>query len=256
MLSTTASYQLIANNLPRWLDQTARKPEVARDTAFYLQNIGKVTTIDQFLNDYRLFSYAMKAFGLSDMVYAKAFMRKVLAEGTSSKDAFANKLVDTRYREFAAAFDFARLGGSATHTTAAQTGTVQKFVRQTLEGAQNDGVRLALYFERKASGITNAFSILADPALLETARTALGISATTAMADVDKQAAMLSARLNFADFHDPVKLHKFLQRFTAMWEAQNSQAAASIPSISISQPSTSGISTDTLMTLQTLKIGK
>ena len=95
MVSTIASYQLISRNLVRSLEQTARKPDVSRDTSYYLAHIGEVKSVDEFIKDYRLFSYAMKAHGLSDMTYAKAFLRKVLTEGISSSTSFANKLVDT-----------------------------------------------------------------------------------------------------------------------------------------------------------------
>src|SRR5882757_7255668 len=157
MLSTIADYQRISKDMVRSLSITAKKPDVSRETTYYLANIGKVTTVDDFLKDYKLFSYAMKAYGLSDMTYAKAFMRKVLTEGVSSKDAFANKLTDTRYRTFAAAFNFAALGANATQATQATTGTATQYATQTLEqnaGDQNEGLRLALYFTRKASSIT------------------------------------------------------------------------------------------------------
>ena len=52
-----------------------------RATAYYLANIGKVKTVDDFVNNYQLFSYAMKAFGLADMTYAKGLMTKVLNGG-------------------------------------------------------------------------------------------------------------------------------------------------------------------------------
>jgi hypothetical protein len=261
MVSTIASYQSISNNLVRSLDQTARKPDVSRETTYYLAHIGDVKSIDDFLGDYRLFSYAMKAYGLSDMTYAKAFMRKVLTEGVSSKSSFANNLVDTRYRDFASAFNFADLGENATAATAAQSGTVEKYVRQALEenaGEQDDGVRLALYFERKAPGITSAYQILSDKALVQVVQTALGISPLTSMADVDKQAAMLSKQTDFADFQDPAKLKTFLQRFSAMWDSQNAQQTASstTPSILIDQPIEMGINAGTLASLQNLKIGR
>ena len=47
------------------------------------------------------------------------------------------------------------------------------------------GVRLALYFQRKASGITSAYSILADPALLKVAQVALGLPAATSAASIE-----------------------------------------------------------------------
>lgn len=260
MVSTIASYQLISKNIVKSLQQTMEKPDVSKDTEYYLSHISDVKTIDEFIGDYRLFSYAMKAYGLSDMTYAKAFMRKVLTEGVASSTTFANKLSDARYREFATAFDFVKLGDQATSTTAAQVGTVEKYVRQQLEedaGSQNEGVRLALYFERKAPKITSIYQILADPALIKVAQIALGISPMTSMADVDKQANMLSAKVGIADFQTPEKLQTFLQRFSVMWEMENGTSTAqSASSTLITQPLEMGLSTDVLTTLQNLKIGR
>ena len=66
-------------------------------------------TVDDFMKNDRLYQYAMKAYGLEDMIYAKAFMKKVLQSDLSDPNSYANKLTDKRYREFAAAFSF---GGS------------------------------------------------------------------------------------------------------------------------------------------------
>src|SRR4051794_22009203 len=145
MLSTIADYTRLTKDLGKSMTQVATQPDVSRDTDYFLSHIGNVKTIDDFLKDYRLYSYAMKAYGLSDMTYAKAFMRKVLTEGVSDKDAFANKLSDSRYREFATAFNFAANGDHATSTTAATTGTATQYVTQTMEqnaGDQNEGLRL------------------------------------------------------------------------------------------------------------------
>jgi hypothetical protein len=257
MLSTVADYQRISKDMNRSLSITAKKPDVSRDTAYYLANIGKVTSIDGFLKDYRLFSYAMKAYGLSDMVYAKAFMRKVLTEGTQDSNSFANKLSDPRYREFANTFNFALLGNNATKVAAAQTGTAQHYVQQVMEqdaGSQNDGVRLALYFARKASSIKTPYQILADKALTQVVQTALGISPSTSAADIDKQASMLSKLITFSDFQDPAKVSKFTQRFAAMWDASHS--SISVPQILIGQSMQTGIDFDTLTRLQTIRFGK
>jgi hypothetical protein len=75
MLSTIAGYQMISSNMVRSLQQTARQPDLSRDTTYYLAHIGDVKSIGDLLADSRLFSYAMKAYGLSDMTYAKAFIR-------------------------------------------------------------------------------------------------------------------------------------------------------------------------------------
>ena len=97
MLNTYTSYLLIARDIPKAISQVETQPMVKRETDYYLANIGKVKSIDDFVNNDRLFKYAMKAFGLSDMDYAKAFMVKALKEGVTDPDSFANKLTDKRY---------------------------------------------------------------------------------------------------------------------------------------------------------------
>ena len=106
MTTTMLSYQAVTRNITQSLARTAAKPDVAASAAYFEKNIGKVKTLDDFMKDDRLYRYAVDAFGLGEMAYAKAFMRKVLEGGVSSSNTFANKLSDKRYREFAAAFDF------------------------------------------------------------------------------------------------------------------------------------------------------
>ena len=178
MLSTTAAYLAVESNLTRQQVATAAAPTVKTSTAYYLANIGKVTNVNDFVNNYRLFSYAMKAYGLSDMTYAKGLITKLLNGGTTSPTSLANTLSDPRYLAFAKAFDFAGLGASASTTAAATTTTTANYVEQTLEdnqGTQNQGVQLALYFKRQAPSVTSAYGILADSALLKVVQTAYGI---------------------------------------------------------------------------------
>lgn len=260
MLTTAASYRLISANLDRSLATAAKKPVAAREIAYYRENIGKVKSIGDFMKDSRLFRFAMKANGLEDMTYAKAFIRKVLTEGIDSDDAFANQLSDSRYKDFASTFNFVRYGAATTAFAAVQEGTVGKYVRQSLEeeaGGNNEGVRLALYFERKASSLTSAYGILGDKALLQVVQTVLGLSPATGLANIDKQAATISAKLDIADLKDPEKLKSFLTRFTNMWEVSNPSAgsASSAASILIGHPVEMGISTNLLMSLQGLKLG-
>ena len=66
------------------------------------------------------------------------------------------------------------------------------------------------------------------------------------------------SKINFADFQDPAKLQKFLQRFSVMWETANGQAnSTTVPSILINQPAApTGVSAATLASLQNLKFGR
>ncbi len=199
---------------------------VAREIDHYNKSIGGIKSIDAFVKNDRVFKLAMKAFGLQDMDYAKAFIKKMLSEGVESRTSMANRLSDKRYADFVKAFNFARYGELTTTFAATRSGTVDRYVRQTLEetaGAQNEGVRLALYFQRKASSVTSAYGILADPAMLKVAQTVLGLPVGQS-SDVDATAKLIEQRMKIADLKSPEKVQKLLQRFTAVWDANTSPA--------------------------------
>jgi len=224
---------------------------------YYLENIVKVRSIDEFLADDALYSFALKAFGLADRLGDKDFIRELLEGGVDDPDSLANRQKDKRYAEFVAAFNFARYGPDATTINPALQPTVDAYLRQTLEenaGEQNEGVRLALYFERKAPDIDSFYDVLADRALAQVVRTALGLPEAIARTDIDRQVAMMEARMDIGDFQDPEKLDDFLKRFTSLWEITNpSTSRESSVSVLFGQPAEFGISTDLLLTMAQLK---
>lgn len=256
MITTYTSYAMISRDLPSSLARVAEKPDVARETEYYLANIGKIKTVDDFMADSRIYNYALKAHGLEDMAYAKAFIRKVLTEGVADSEAFARKLADSRYAALAETFNFEAHGAAATAFEKAQKGVVERYTRQTLEeeaGADNPGVRLALYFERMAPSIKSGMEILADDALVEVIRTVLQLPDEIAAMDVDRQAEFIEDSIDIGDFQDPVKVSKLLERFAALWEMENSSDPVSV--VSLFAPSTQGISTDLLISINSLKLG-
>ena len=260
MLSTTASYLAVSSNLSRTQAATAADPAVKRATAYYLANIGKVKTAKDFVDNYQLFSYAMKAFGLGDLTYAKGLMTKVLEGGVKDSKALANTLSDPRYKAFATAFYFAGHGAGATSSTAVITGTTAKYVEQALEdsqGKQNQGVQLALYFRRNASSITSAYGVLADSAMLKVVQTIFGISPSSGQSNIDSQANYLGKVLNIKDLQDPAKVQKLVERFTAQWDASGNNAnSASAPNALLTTDSSGvGLSSDLLMSIAGLKLG-
>ncbi|MGI4764063.1 MAG: DUF1217 domain-containing protein [Janthinobacterium lividum] len=231
MLSTSAAYLAVSNNLSRQQAATAAQGDVKSATDHYLANIGKVKTVSDFVNNYQLFSYAMKAFGLSDMTYAKGLMTKVLDQGVASSSALANTLSDPRYKAFASVFDFAANGATTTTAAAATTGTSAKYVEQTLEDNQaktDQGVSNALYFSRHASSITSVYGLLADPTILSVVETAYGISTTLGQTGIDTQAALLSKVVPIADLQDSSKVAKIISRYTAQYDVNNSSNVTNV----------------------------
>lgn len=228
-MSTISSYLQVSKNLNKWQAITARKPEVALQTKYFSENIKKAKSADDLVNTPRLFNYAMNAFGLGDMTYAKGLLEQVLQQGVSSKSALANTLNNPNIQAFAKAFDFAASGSSTTASSDLVTNVVNRYTENALEadqGRQNPGVELALYFERHAPGVTSVYGLLADKNLLTVVRTALGISPLTAAQPIDTQKKLLSSKLNISDFQDPKKLQTFIARFAAMYDSNSADPAS------------------------------
>ena len=158
MLSTFLSYDLVNRDFKSQLERVGSSNQVAREEAYYKENIGKVTSVEEFLDDYRLYSYAMKAHGLEDMTYAKAFMKKVLESDLTDTGSFANLLTDDRYKNFAAAFRFT--SDTATIQTTGQTEDVIDNFKAMRQGEIDKVATETAYFEANIGSVTSVDDLL------------------------------------------------------------------------------------------------
>ena len=256
MLGTVAQYQQISRNIDKTIATISQRPEIKREADYFLSNIRTVKSADEFLKNDRLYNFAMTAFGLKDMIYGKAFMRKVLTEGIDGTKTFALQLADPRFRDFAETFNFARYGATATAFDRAQQGTVDRYLRIQLEsdaGQNDEGLKLALYFQRKAPDVKSVYGLMGDPALYKVLQTALGLPAAYSNTDVEKQATFLASKINVEDFSDPVKLDNFLTRFTARWQAANGTGNQQVPQVELSRSTLSTFDNSLLLSMQLLR---
>jgi Protein of unknown function (DUF1217) len=242
MTTTAAEYLAVTQNLTRYQAMTAAEPTVKTATAYYQANIGKVTSVADFVGNYRLLSYALDAYGLGDQINAKALITQVLEGGVSNPKSLANTLSDSRWRAFAASFDFVGNGASSVSSARAVKTATADYVQQQLEsdqGAQDVGVQLALYFQRVAPTISNEYGILADPNLLEVAQTIFGLSPATSATNIDAQAKALSQLMPISDLQDPKKLQQLTERFTAMYDLTYGPASGATTSLTVSSSNSS-----------------
>jgi hypothetical protein len=259
-MTTLSTYTQIAGNLTKWQSIAAKAPEVATPTKYFQENIGKVKSVDDLMKDTRLFDYAMTAFGLGDMTYAKGMMKKVLEKGFGA-DALTITHTSPNIKAFATAFDFAANGEETTSAPTLVQNVTSRYAEQAMEddqGEQNPGVQLALYFKRKAPDITSLYGILADKKILTVVQTALGISPLTSAQSIDSQAAMLKSKLSLDDFQDPKKLAQFIARFAVNYDyanggEANSQASLLSTLFEGATGSTFGVDSNLLLSVQGIK---
>jgi Protein of unknown function (DUF1217) len=238
----------------------------AQEEAIYFHSaINGVANVDELLADTRAFTYVLTAYNLEELDLTDAEWKLVLTSDPFDDDSFASKQDDDRLRLFPAAFNFSADGSvargpvQAVQTRRDLLTTADLFIRQAMEteaGEQNEAVRLALYFQRKAATIGNAFDILADKALIEVVRTALGFSESFSQADVDVQARTISDRLDFEDFQNPDKIERFIAQFAALYDVNNSNTGVSTASILFGNQSDLGFSESLIASLQNISLSR
>jgi hypothetical protein len=245
-------------------DSTYAQYLARKETAYYQEIISTVTSLDALLDDDRLVAYALAAHGLDADKVSEAELRRILTSDLAADDSYANRLGDARYRDLAAAFNFGVDGtiereGNEAQSAKAALVTRDRYVRLTMEsdaGEESEGVRLALYAERKASSIDSAYDVLADKALLEVVQTALGLADYMSLADIDVQASILEQRLDLSIFKDGEKLGQFLSQFCAMYDIANGDTTTSATvGLFSSSSGVMGFDESLIASLQTTKIG-
>ncbi|WP_158816238.1 DUF1217 domain-containing protein [Methylocapsa sp. S129] len=243
MTNTTSTYLTVMQNLPKMQAMTAANPAVKTASAYYAANIGKVTSIDDFVGNYRLLSYALDAYGLGDQINSTALIKQVLEGGVSNSKSLANTL--PQWTAFATAFNFAANGASSVSTSTAIATTESNYDEQQLEsneGQQDIGVQLALYFNRVAPTVTNAYGILANQNLLEVVETIFGLPSSFSAENIDVQAKTLNNLFKISDLQDPAKLQQLTERFTAAYDMTYGGSSSSTTSLTVSGSSSSSSS--------------
>ena len=175
-ISTYTSYLTVNRDIKSSLSTVASQSSVAKDTAYYKEKIGDVKTVDEFLGDYRLYSYAMKAYGLEQMTYGKAFMRKVLESDLTDKTSFANSLTDKRYLQFAETFNFQ--GDKKTAQNTAQASDVTDAYKASFTNEQTAIKTEGTYFATQIGKVTDVDSLLNNTRLRTYMLDAVGLDST------------------------------------------------------------------------------
>jgi hypothetical protein len=175
--------------------QSAGTPNV---TKHFRNRIVSVETVDDLVSDRRLLQVALGAFGLEADINSRAFIRRILEDGTNAPDALSNRLADKRYRRFAAAFANPEGGLRTDRTGQFAQSILDRFHTKSFQsavGAVDDSMRLALNLAgaladlRRDSATNDArwFGILGQPPLRRVFETALGLPRSFATADIDTQ---------------------------------------------------------------------
>lgn len=197
------AFQALEKNRDRFLNQFKNSSTVTKEIDYFKAQLKKITTVEEFTKDARLVKFAATAFGLEGDLKYPARLKKVLTESVSDSDALANKLTDPRYKEMAKFFGFGETGLTKAQLSFTQEELFSKYTTAAFEKAQgerNPALREALYFERKIGSIQSAYDILGDSVLRSMVTFTLDLPPQIAVQSVEKQKALIEARLNIDKF--------------------------------------------------------
>lgn len=232
-------WKFLGRTLETQLEVHARTPEIQLETDYFRDALAKVETADDLVNDRRLLGVALGAFGLSDDIDNRAFIAKVLSEGTISEDAFANRLTDSRYASLALSFGFGDLG-SRTRLPGFADEIISKYQTnqfQTQVGEQDENMQLALAFDEGLSDVLDAastskarwFAAMGNLPFREVLQTALGLPDSLSSLDLDLQLDQFRDRASsvlgtdeLSDLTDPDLQERVIQLFLVRSEAAQS----------------------------------
>lgn len=175
MVSSYVTYTQYAHDMRKSLDRISKAPDVASETEYYKANIGTIKTVDDLLGNYRIYSYAMKANGLEDMIYAKGFMKKVLESDLTDPNSFANRLSDAKYRDFATSFDFGSTKTQAIVQTSAQQESLIQEYSATLDNKDAELAHDTSYYDAVLPTIKNVDGLFKDSTMRNYMFTAFGV---------------------------------------------------------------------------------
>jgi len=204
-----------------------------RETDYFVENIGNVKSAEDLMADRRLLQVALDAFGLGEDMYKKAYIEKILTDGTAADDALANVLGDDRYVQLSDAFGFGpgdtvKTGSPQDMADLIYTNKVQAF--EEAVGEQEASMRVALYGQRELINLaddgssvdTQWFNVMGQSALREMFEVALGLPDSLSQIDLDQQLETFKSKSesvfgtdDISDFADPELMDKLVITYLA-----------------------------------------
>lgn len=187
------------------LQTFAQSSQISRSIDYFRENISSISSAEELVADRRLLEVALGAFGLQDDIDNRFFIRKILEEGTTNRDALANRFSDERYKDISEAFALGPGETPQLDNLEFIESIISRFEANSFEvaaGQQDDTMRVALFAQRQLAEFASEdmsndakwFSIMGQPPLRAVFEKALNLPSAFGQVDIDQQLVVFKQR--------------------------------------------------------------
>jgi len=240
--SGLAGWKFLERTQERQQDLFNNSARVQREVQYFRDNIGSIETSQDLVSDRRMLSVALGAYGLSDELGKRAFVRNILDQGVFDQQSFANRLGNPAYIEFTKMFSFA--DGGFFPTSGRVDEIVDKFLTigfETAVGNVDNSMRLAMNFKREMAelaglGLTQTtgwLRALGSKPIRAVLEGALNLPTGFSQIDLDQQVKILTDKSNqvFGSknidvFSDPQIIDDAIRQFQLREQINNGPSAS------------------------------
>ena len=226
-LGSQLSLNLIDRTKDRQMETLRNEAQHQRAAESFRERISNISTPEEFVKDFEVYSFVMRAFDLEDQIFGKGMMRKILESNPDDDESLLNRLVNANFDEIHEAMGFTTGAGAQTPDfadTAWQDQIVDRYfdtVFRLENNVQNPTVGTVLELRDKVGEIDSWFDVLKDREIAEFFRTALALPSQMATLDVDKQVEIFSEKFDLSKLSDPEEVSRLETRYLAISDVLN-----------------------------------
>jgi hypothetical protein len=221
-------------------------PTNKRGEAAFRERIAQITTPEELVADYEVYSFVMRAFDLEDQIFGKGMIRRVLESDPVAPESLLNRLTDSRFREMHLSLGFTTEEGPQVpdfSDPAFVEGIVDRFYNRAFistNADQNETVGTVLEFRDGYAGINSWFDVLKDKTLTNFFQVALNLPSQMSGLDLDQQKRMLEEKFDLADLADPAARERLVTRYIAISDATTGLSAQTNTAVNLLSIAASG----------------